>query len=376
MKPWLVVGHFGGNNSGDEAMLLGMVAGCSPLVRQRLIIITKTGKLPSAFAEYDVQSIPAQLRPVWHAINDCAGVVLGGGTHFHDDYVRVRYLRHVRYLLRYLLLFSWAKLRGKKVLWLGMGIGPLRRPLTQWLLDWGVQVCDHVTVREAASAAELASRISPQKLTQSFDLAALACQKMPHTCQKEKIVGVSVLEATFSQTGQTSLQNNFWSQFTTALENVYRQYPQVQIRVFVIRGGKREDDRQASQVLVDLLSKVDPTRVVLVPYHDDPTVTIARIAECEGFIATRFHAAVFSYLAGCRLLLLAYHRKLQDLAHEIGLAPIACIDIAQPTTIAELVSVLQGLVEQSPNYIARLPVEEAQKRAQSSIKVLDRFAMP
>lgn len=376
---WVVLGHFGGSNSGDEAMLLGLVMGCLPQLRKRLLVVTKIGDLPPDIAQYGVRTIPAQIRPVWKAINRCEGVILGGGTHFHDDYVRTRYIRHVRYLLRYLFLFSWAKLLGKKVLWLGVGVGPISRPLTQWLLRWGVLLCDHVTVRDAVSAAEVAAHIEPQKLTHAFDLAALTMQEnlVPsrRTSPEQLItLGVSVVEANSSKTGHASLQIDFWTIFTEALADIYRQSPQLQIQVFVMRGGTREDDQSASQALVERLQQVDSKRVTLVPYHECVSVTIARIAECDCFIATRFHAAVLSYLVGSRLLFLAYHRKLHDIAKEIGLSPTACIDIAQPTTANDIINALKGLIGDSPNHVAKLPVEEAQYQAGLNITIVNRFS--
>lgn len=362
-------------------MLLGLVSGCPPELQKGMIIVTKNGTLSDAIAQYGVRVIPAKPGPIWNAVNQSAGIILGGGTHFHDDYLRWRYVRHVRYLLRYLLIFTWAKLWGKKVLWLGMGIGPFSRPLTRWLLQWGIHTCDHITVRDTVSANELYTFAESVKVTHTFDLAALIRQTLPslvqaprHRSGKTRILGLSVVEANLTQTGKISQQHNFWSQFTTALERIYRHHPDLHIRVYVIRGGQREDDMQASLALVELLNRYDPARVSLIPYNEDPTVTLASIAECDVFVATRFHSAIFSYLVGCRLLLLAYHRKLQDLAQEIRLSPNACIDIAQPTTVAEVEAALEGLLGKSSDYIAQLPVEEAHARASRNIHILNEFA--
>jgi polysaccharide pyruvyl transferase WcaK-like protein len=144
------------------------------------------------------------------------------------------------------------------------------------------------------------------------------------------------------------------------------------VRLFVIRGGQREDDFAATARLYRALTAIDPARVEIVPYLDDPRLTLHKLRECGAFIATRFHAGVLAYLAGCRLLLLAYHRKLSDLAHEIGLAAQACVPVAPDITETLLVERIEGLLSEDAGYQPTLPVNTATARARRSIALLER----
>lgn len=376
--PWLVFGHYGGHNTGDDAMLAGLIFGSDPAIRRRLRIVSKHGVLPAHMLQDGVTTIPASMRSVMRHFPTCHGIVFGGGTHFQDDFTGLRYIRHYRYMARFVALTLLARLLGKRVIWLGMGFGPMFRVSTRLLLWPALRLCHHITVRETASALEIRKWVAPHRLTHSFDLAALLQPFLRPSIRKTTsttttLLGVSVMSTPHAQTSGVDVDRVFQIRLREALTDTLAQHPALRVRIFIIRGGKREDDFAPSVQLYRALIEVDPARVEIIPYCDDPTITLNKMQECHAFLATRFHAAVLAYLAGCNLACIVYHRKLADLAHEIGLADCACIELSTHTSKEDLTTRLAELLASHPAYCPTLPIQEALARAQENIAILEQY---
>lgn len=356
-------------------MLLGLVRGYQAFAEDPLLIVTKDGELPATIALSPQQiGLQANFRQIITHLPKVKGIILGGGTHFHDDYAGLRCLRHYRYLLRFIGIFLLARLLGKKVILLSMGFGPFHRPVTKWLTRIALGLSNHVTVREELSYQEVATWITPDKITRSFDLAALLVpaedQSMPI---KGNILGISMLSMKNLKAEGEEVDRLFWSRVTDALHKLLHHDVTLQVRIFVIRGGQRESDTELSSNLFQNLANDYKSRVEVIPYDSDPSKTLAKIAECKTFIATRFHAGVLSFLAGCRLIFLTYHRKVEDLAKEIGLAESACILIDKDISSELIYGKFLGLLSDDTKYQPTLATDEALARAKVNLQVWKRY---
>ena len=60
-------------------------------------------------------------------------------------------------------------------------------------------------------------------------------------------------------------------------------------------------------------------RIRLAAYDRDIDAIIRETALCRGLIATRFHAAVISWLVGRPTAVVCYNRKVADFAEQVGL---------------------------------------------------------
>lgn len=381
-KKWLVIGHYGGQNTGDEAMLLGLVAGCTPSIRKRLLIVTKEGVLPSVISELGVRAVPAHITEVLRQLFCCHGVIVGGGSHFQDDYSLLRYLRHFRYMARYVVIAFLATVLRKKVLWLSMGFGPFLRKATKWLTRLGIRFCNYVTVRESASATEIGSWVDKNKYSKTFDLAALMPVSETALLEDDPVpedstrltLGLAAISVKSLESKGVYVESSFWHMFSEALADIYRTHQELHVSIFVIRGGQREDDEEINGKIYTELLRIDPVRVSLVPYDPNPLRTFERIKQCKTFIATRFHSAVLAYLAECNLLVLSYHRKVTDLAREIELPAQAHLEISGNTSVDTLREAIRHLLCTPDQYQARLPVAEAIKRAARNIEIIRKFS--
>ena len=371
---WVVIGHYGGNNTGDEAMLVALLSSLH-YAKLRFVVVTRDGTLPSHLHGGAVDVIPPQFGRVVREIRHSHGVVLGGGTHFHDDYRFWRYIRHLRHMLR-IVGVSWlAKIWGKKVGWLSVGLGPFSHFLTRWITALGLMACDIVVVRDRASLNRIREWVPSNKLRLSFDVAALLGGNVLYdrnndrNIHKSALLGVSVTPVDKSRSGGPEKDRQFWERFIAALSGVMEEKPALHVRVFIFRGGSRESDVELSTRLYQRLILVDPSRVELIKYHSDPRQTFRMVAECGAFIATRYHSAVLAYVGGCRLLLVPYHSKVRDMAEEIGLPHQALLSLEMDKEeIRE--RILQLLGKRDKAFHPSLPREEAIEKARENIVAL------
>lgn len=377
---WLVLGHYGGHNTGDEAMLSGLVQGCPLELHSRLTLVTRSGSAslpPNLQRIAGLHALPASVGAVAQALPQAHGIILGGGSHFQDDYAADRYPPHLRYMARFVGVSALAYQLGKPVLWLGMGFGPCFRGTTRMITRIGLRFCTHVTVREAASAHEIRGWIAPAKLTQAFDLAALLIDGHdvpPTPAPDTHYLGVSLLSVQRTLTGGATVNQQFWQRTFTALADLLATHPMLRIRIFVIRGGKREDDFALSTQLYRTLIGVDAARVEIIPYLPDPTLTLRKMRECQSMLATRFHAGVLGYLAGCRLGLIVYHRKLTDLANEIGLDRAACLALDADISTAQIREHGHALITGDARFEPHLPRSTAIARSRFNTALIARYS--
>ncbi len=185
----LVLGHLGGRNFGDEAMLLGLLAhfdACtSGGVAWRLAV---PGGTPSGSVQNGVEfcrQAPADLlRALWH----CDAVLVAGGTTFHDQYEGRDARRHAVTMLMFVLIAALARLRGSKVFLAGIGLGPLRLRRTRWLTKAWLGLASSVMVRDPVSF-DIATRLvaDPARVRLGFDPAVLVRRRSAAASDAVKI---------------------------------------------------------------------------------------------------------------------------------------------------------------------------------------------
>lgn len=355
----LIVGHYGGSNTGDEAMLMSLL---SVLPRStKISVVMKDSSLGQPATER-VGAIRLRATSILRAVTAANMVLLGGGTHFHDDYRGRRLARHYLYMTKYLGVFAVAKLLRKKVYCVGMGFGPFKYRVTKMLSRLTLAFADGISVRDQASLDEAVALGAGHKTVRAFDLAALMTPSTAYSGSTDRqYLAVSVTDI-------PGIEGNFVSgekiigMLAKSLQALLQLRPEVHVKVIVVRGGKREGDLEISERLVSALSKYS-ARVKLVPYTPDPMAVLNEFRTSLAACVMRYHAGMFAYLAGCRLLLLPYHRKLADLGREIGLAESACPTLAKldGDTLASQLSDL--MKPESSNFNPTLPVSTARALA-------------
>mgnify|MGYP000013211223 CR=1 FL=1 len=353
-----LVGHYGGMNTGDQAMLLACV---SELKRQGIqVSYVSKKKEDRPLPDLSALCVDKSLLNILKEIREADWVVLGGGTHFHDDYTFLRLIWHVRYMCALTGVFALAKLLGKQVAWISMGFGPFRTAIARLILKFSLRFVDFISVRETKSLNEVTSISSKAKIIHAFDLSGCLLNNLPEDFslpeRQHFLLGISptLLHLSEKRVGMCSYK--FWEKVAEEVAEVAKEY-KLLVRVFEFRGGQRESDTDLVQLFIKKLKTLN-TEVEYFPYESNPLKTLRAVYECKWFIASRFHSAVFAYLAQVPQIIIPYHRKLIDFAHDVGLDN-AVIPLEESAWRSIFREKLVRLIKEPYSFEARMPVNLA-----------------
>ncbi|MGA1409980.1 MAG: polysaccharide pyruvyl transferase CsaB [Prochlorotrichaceae cyanobacterium] len=144
----VLCGYYGKGNAGDEALLATLLQMLPELVQP----VVLSGNPRETRSCYEVEAYDRfSAWSVWSALRSADVFVLGGGSLLQDS-------TSLFSLVYYVGLTALAQAMGLKTIAWGQGIGPLNRPLSQWLAAQVLQHCTAISVRDGASARWLSQR--------------------------------------------------------------------------------------------------------------------------------------------------------------------------------------------------------------------------
>ena len=363
-EQWLILGHFGGRNVGDEAMLRGFV---DALRHEHSLRFLAVGS--------DIRNDPLAIAS---ALLKSRGIILGGGSHFHDHYRGPQHRRHLLVLAAYGLVLATSRALGKPVLVLSAGLGPLRRRITKTITRLALRCANAVCVRDRQSLRVAAALGMGGTVFQGFDLAALlvdrgAREKETAPARGRLLLGLSLMAGVNFREAAAGVGDRFNACLIEAIGRALRRDPTLEIRLFVMGKGRNENDEGVCRWAHDALSPRASGRVQVVDRADDPRAVLGAIRECTAIMATRYHAGVLGFLSERPMALVPYHRKIRDLAEDIGLPSSAILEPDRAWTPDEMDAVLRGLLAHQEGYAASRPVTDAVQAAETNIMLFARY---
>jgi polysaccharide pyruvyl transferase WcaK-like protein len=167
----LLYGWYGGGNSGDEAVLAGLVQMLHE--RDAGLAITALSVNPEQTARlHGIRAVRRSPLAAYAAIKACDTFALGGGGTVQD-------VTSVWNLPSFLLYPLLARRRGKRVVWVGVGVGPLGTRLGRWLAGQAARAAERISVRDEASAALLTKIGAPAARIEVTADPALGLRPVP-----------------------------------------------------------------------------------------------------------------------------------------------------------------------------------------------------
>jgi polysaccharide pyruvyl transferase WcaK-like protein len=358
----LLVGFYGRGNFGDDLM-------CHSLVRHLISKTSANIEISTENSDYFRELVSPRVNTVGRSSAEIVKALLktdfliqGGGTIFHDSYRFPQLFFYWRNLTAWVLLLFLARLMGARVMIVGAGIGPISHVVTRVLTLIALNLSNFVSVRDVASQKTVAA-ISRKKVMGGFDLAAVE----PHSpYHREKAAGdaltIGVSPCDLDLYHPDGSNEAFWQPFSEAISEIASDRPIDIVFLSLFSGGKLSDEAISRRVAlgmknvraIDFKGYVGTLEDIIIPMQ-----------QCDVLIAARFHAAVAGYLAGCKLIVAAYNRKVADFADEIRLAPARILPTDVPLTCDEWKGVLMMAIGTDNG--STLPIADAIERARRGL---------
>ena len=316
MKNTFLVGYYGMQNTGDDALMNVSAWGAQRFLHTDVTINTphpvqlySGEKKPSVLVEK--QSFPAQNRlRQYSTAMESDGIIFGGGSVLHNS-------RDIN-LKRHLMALS----NGRKHLALGIGIGPFTDVNAEKACRKFLNECHFVGVRDKASL-EIAEAIAPNANVElSFDLAPLMLQTENFELASLERKGIAICLCPKERLlGDIEAEKNRLEKIAASLDLI--QGLTGEMIYFVDFNGHQDlGDRAEHQEVASYLS--ESTRYQMVDYDANPYRVLQRMASYKLAISMRLHASVFGFLTETPVISLNYHSKCNAWCHQTGM-PIAHI---------------------------------------------------
>lgn len=359
----LIIGHYGGKNFGDEAMLYALLSKLIEKDETQIKVVSKDRKY-FYFKNKGVDYIPPSIFNVIKAIFKADTLILGGGTHFHDGYNSKRLKKHYSYLFKILFLYGLLFLQNKKIYQLGVGYGPFRGKLIEVLASLSIYFSTRTFLRDTQSYNWLKETgISLSNTEISFDLVGLDPALNAENKSEKKDIGISVTSLAFNE---FNVGDEFWSHsFFPEVEKIFKN-TDANFKIFVFRGGGKESDNPLSKQLYQKMKEIDKNRVTIINFTEDVSSYIEEVKSCRKFFASRFHSALLAYLCKCELFVIPYHQKLISLANDIGLSKDALYNFCESSDVLSD-RMNRFALDDTDKYLASMPIEEAIQKSQKNI---------
>jgi polysaccharide pyruvyl transferase WcaK-like protein len=298
----VTLGYQGFGNLGDEAILAGieqLLAGTGIEVSAvvggtRAPIVA----FPAARRVASDRSWPT--REAIAILRRADALVLAGGGLLHDHWAAV--------VPRYLAWTLLARLLGRPVVWLGVGVGPFRRRWLRRVAGLTLRLSRLVLVRDLASAT--VAMAGGGRVDGVIPDPALHLEPPPAAAREGLVVVVRAPIRAEPAVAQRLLD---------ALAGVIVEAAAggVEASIVTFAGPRDQPFADALAARVATRGQAAPAIEALGP---DPLVGLARLGRAEAIVTVRLHGLLLAAIAGTPCAAVVYDDKIRDVAAELGLA--------------------------------------------------------
>lgn len=356
----LLVGFYGRRNFGDDLMVKAL----SDFLIHHGAYTTISAGPNYPWAHLGASRGVIISRSIWRLIKELRYtdiVIQGGGTIFHDQFTPLRRMMYWRNLLVWCGLFALGRLHRCRVLMIGAGIGPVTHPISKGLCRLALSLCHAIGVRDRESLVTARSLVGAKAVIEGFDLSLLMSDsfgggnRMLRETSFLRIVVMPCSLQPFTQDRHHAME--FWRSLATAL-SALSKHREIQITTIALFSGNSvgSDEESCAEIEGRLGQKGE--RLV---YPADIDQIMDAIRSCDLVVSARYHGLVSAYLAGKRMIGIAYNRKVKDFLTEIGVDSRYCLEISKPISPEAWGALLMARILDGGRW--NLDREEARSRA-------------
>ena len=319
----VISGYYGCGNTGDEAVLAGILESFRQTVGEEKTSFTVLSAKPEeTLKQHGVAAAPRMDRSARLKALESADLFLSGGGSLLQD------TTSLRSLVYYLWVVREAYRKQVPVVYYAQGIGPLNRGVSRFLTRIVTNRASLVTVRDSDSA-ELLKKIGVNRpkievtadpafvLRSEADDRIDALQYAAGIKKGEKLIGIAVRN-------WSGVPKTFWRESVQLISAETGCTP-------LFLPMQPPGDLELSEFAANGLG-----HVIQDPFT--PAEAIGLLARCDALIAMRLHALIFGAVAGVPVIGASYDPKVESLMKILGQSE-QCHGIAEltPQTLLEQV---------------------------------------
>lgn len=319
MGRWVFIGYIGAGNVGDDLMAERFLAQLDPASLSNAVFLGRSSERPGFLRGVPIGYARASLKAAVRNLIGATGLVLVGGTNFHDAVSDRDWPAFRRKLLTLAAAMGLCRALGGRVVHLAIGVGPLRRRDAQRVAALALRLGSAVIVRDRQSF-EVCRSLGIRNVCEARDLAFLEAEPAGPGCgETTGILGIAPTTLANLPDIPDGIDGLFWKHMADRIGAavVARSVTKVRIFAFNVSEGLSDDQKLCLELDAALRERGVETDVVV--YDDVPATILRSMQECTVFMAFRYHSAITAALLGKKLILVPYHRKVEDLVEQLVL---------------------------------------------------------
>lgn len=326
-----IVGNYGNNNNGDEAILLGIITQLTTHFDITTKDITVFSNNPEQTKErYGVESYPLYykkgsivktfaetVKQSRKIVNKLDVVIIGGGGILMDLYKREAPLYGTYGIL--------GKMGGAKVVVYGCGAGPLTSSVGKFFIKRLAAVADSISVRDPESKALLESVGVTKKVEiigdPAFTLTTEKKHKLTNKIEKIGVTAVPYYNIKYWPEADEAKYQAYVQGMAKNLDELVAK-KNVQVTFF---STKYPQDVWVTKDIYEAMQ--NKQGVVVNEEHLSPAQLIDVCGEMDVVIGTRLHSIILSLDAETPVIGVGYHHKVAHFMQMVGKAD-QCLSIS------------------------------------------------
>ncbi len=299
MHKLLLAGYIGCGNLGDDAIAVGFMNAAHEGDYDLMML---SGNPDLTYNQYKVHSIPRRDGgAVDKAIDACDVLVFPGGSIFQD----VTSVGSVAY---YSKLVKKAKSKGKKVVLLGQGVGPLNTFFGKRLAASAFRAADVVTVRDPSSLSAIKALGVHRPVKVTADCAFLMAK--PNNTGDTGSFQVGNMRTVGISARPHGGKGEVVALFGELCQLLYK----ANFLPVLIEMDKNEDGPLIQEISNSQGGKIPDVRKL-----NNPIQVQERISRMEAVIAMRLHAGILAATVGVPPMMVSYDPKVDAFARQLGI---------------------------------------------------------
>jgi polysaccharide pyruvyl transferase CsaB len=357
MKNILLRGYYGYKNSGDDALFYTIVKKITEFSNVKFTILSKS----SLYYPKDCTNLTFN-NPSWR--NILKGIfksdllIFGGGSQIQDH----GKMRLQLSLLKTYIIVVLMKLLNKKVIFLGVSIGPLETKIGKKIGKLILSKADYIVIRDELSFEYLKKiNFDNQKIKLIPDLAINLVESLninkKKINNKKIILGINLMPFFSMVKNNREKEKKILETISSSINIIVKEHPDIEIRMFSFQ----EDEEVNDYYLLKIFQEMIERESSIIRYQSNPLILMEEISKCNRFIGMRLHSSIFAYACDVPQLILSYHPKCKGFAKSVGYSNENVIDLFNINPEEFLVK-LRGLLKHPQKFKPLIPVDRTKNQ--------------